>query len=75
MTYPVGSTVVVSERATSLYLQEIAEGRQGTIYTVIHAFNDGMNTDRITLKADTDAEPRHVGIPYSLFELVPNIPR
>jgi hypothetical protein len=70
MKYPVGTKLMVSDRATSLYLQELAEGRCGIVYTVIYAFNDGMNIDRVTLKADDDHDPKFVGVDSDLFETI-----
>lgn len=70
MEYPVGTKVVVSKDATSLYLQELSEGRCDVVYTVLHSFNDGMNSERLMLKSDGDGSPRWVGICSDFFEMV-----
>lgn len=72
MEYPVGTKVVVSKCATSLYLQELSEGRLGVVYTVLHSFNDGMNSERLMLKSDCDIDPRFMGAPKEFFEMAPS---
>jgi hypothetical protein len=70
MKCPIGTKVVVSKEATSLYLQELSEGRCDVVYTVLHSFNDGMNSERLMLKSDRDSSPRWVGICSDFFEVV-----
>ncbi len=70
MRFSKGFKVGVSIRATSLYLQEVSEGRQGTVYTVIDCFEDEMRIERLTLKVQGEECPRYFGIPSELFELI-----
>lgn len=64
--YAIGDKVVL-QKHTSLWAQAHVQGRSNIVYEVTAIVDDGMGTDRITVRAEGESEASFIGIDASQF--------